>query len=106
MAGTGVVDHTGPMVHDAAANGYQAEAGVYASARPSYHAALVDRFVTTYGAGDVVELGAGTGIFTAQLVDAGIEPIAVEPVDAMRSALVERCPTVRAIGATAELTAG
>lgn len=62
------------VVHDAAASGFQLEADTYAKARPSHHPELVDRFVRLYGQGQVVELGAGTGIFTGQLVDSGCTP--------------------------------
>ncbi|MEZ5341437.1 MAG: hypothetical protein R2706_08310 [Acidimicrobiales bacterium] len=73
------------MVHQAAADGYRQQASTYADARPSYHPALVDRVVELVGDGVVVDLGAGTGIFTAQLVNAGITPLAIEPVGAMRA---------------------
>lgn len=80
------------MVHESAARGYQNQnqADTYQAARPTYHEELVRRFVERFGAGDVVELGAGTGIFTAQLAAAGIAVVAIEPVEAMREVLITK----------------
>lgn len=75
------------MVHDAAATGYQAESDTYAKARPSYHSEIVDVMVARLAKGPVIDLGAGTGISTAALVERGVEVIAVEPVAAMREKL-------------------
>ncbi len=90
------------MVHHSAADGYQERARTYERARPSYHPELIDRFVAGYADGLVVELGAGTGIFTRQLVEAGVEPIAVEPVAAMRQRLVDALPHIDARDGSAE----
>jgi SAM-dependent methyltransferase len=83
-------------VHRAAAAGFEQQSQAYRQGRPSYHPNLVDRLVARYhrpGSGPepapLVELGAGTGIFTAQLAAAGVSVVAVEPVEAMRAALVE-----------------
>ncbi|MEM7273621.1 MAG: methyltransferase domain-containing protein [Actinomycetota bacterium] len=94
---------TGP-IHRAAADGYQANADVYRRARPAYHPELVARVVDRYtGPGAVVvDLGAGTGVFTAQLVAAGVRPTAVEPVEAMRAKLTAQLPAVTAVPGTAE----
>lgn len=92
------------MVHDAARTGYDQQADVYAAVRPSYHAALIERFIDDYAAGVVVEVGAGTGTFTTQLINAGCVPIAVEPVAAMRTAIIAAHPTVTLIDGTAEDT--
>ena len=72
------------MVHESAGTGYQRGAATYASARPSYHPDLINRFVDAFGQGSVVDLGAGTGIFTRQLVAHGLHPIAIEPVADLR----------------------
>lgn len=64
----------------------QAEA--YARARPGYPRALVDELVRASGVerGDsVVELGAGTGLFTSQLTGRGLRITAIEPSAAMRA---------------------
>ncbi|MEM9514048.1 MAG: class I SAM-dependent methyltransferase [Actinomycetota bacterium] len=92
------------MIHDGARTGFGQGADVYAAARPTYHRELVDRFIGRYGAGKVVELGAGTGIFTSQLVDGGCHPIAIEPVAAMRDKIVAAYPNLTVIDGTAERT--
>lgn len=89
-------------VHAAAAQGYTNRAATYQAARPSYHPELIARFVERYGRGQVVDLAAGTGIFTAQLVDAGIVPVAIEPVAAMRETLTGRLAGVEALDGMAE----
>ncbi len=63
------------------------QARAYA-ARPSYPEALIDRLIARAGvrAGDrVADLGAGTGIFTAQLAARGLLVDAIDPSDAMRA---------------------
>ncbi len=92
------------MIHDGARTGFGRGADVYATARPTYHPELIDRFVRRYGAGAVVELGAGTGIFTSQLIDADCRPTAIEPVAAMRDKIVAAHPSVTVIDGTAEST--
>ncbi len=54
--------------------------------------ALADRVAERYGEGTIVELGAGTGIFTRQIIDLGLSVIAVEPLVSMRSALSAAVP--------------
>jgi SAM-dependent methyltransferase len=89
-----------PDVHAAAAAGYGRAADVYARARPSYPEAAVDWLLAELGPQrKVVEIGAGTGKFTALLVARGVEVVAVEPVAAMRERLTE---LVDALDATAE----
>lgn len=90
------------MVHESASSGYQNRADTYQEARPKYHPALVERFAARYANGSIVDLGAGTGIFTAQLVEAGLEVIAVEPVEAMRLRLASCLKGVRVVDGTAE----
>lgn len=50
----------------------------------------------------MVEIGAGTGIFTSQLVSNGVNVVAVEPVSAMRQILAIEVPGVEALSGTAE----
>jgi SAM-dependent methyltransferase len=53
-------------------------------------------------AGTIVDLGAGTGALTRQLVGRAEEVVAVEPDDRMRSVLIESVPTVRAVNGRGE----
>lgn len=90
------------MVHDAASVGFGQGSAAYASARPSYHPDIV-AWVTEIVAGRrVVDLGAGTGIATAAIVEAGLDVVAVEPVEAMRERLRESLPGVEVRDGTAE----
>lgn len=90
------------MVHDSASSGYGKRAAAYHHLRPNYHPAAVERFVDRYGRGVVVEVGAGTGIFTTQIAEAGVSPIVVEPVAEMRAVLVASLPKVDVRSGTAE----
>jgi SAM-dependent methyltransferase len=95
------------MVQPAAAEGYGREAGTYARARPDYPAAAIADLCAALGVsggGQAVELGAGTGIFTRQLLAAGLAVVAVEPVAAMREHLSGLLPAARISAGTAEAT--
>jgi len=64
------------------------QAGVYGRARPNYPKELIDLLIADAGlqVGDrVADLGAGTGIFTQELVKRGFAVTAVEPNERMRS---------------------
>jgi len=82
----------------------------YERGRPGYPAALFDRLLelTGLGAGAVAaDLGAGTGISSAPLVERGLRVIAVEPNAAMREAAERRLgelPGFRAVDGRAEAT--
>lgn len=89
-------------MHDAAARGFDRDAAIYQRARPSYHPDLVARFVERYGAGAVLEIGAGTGIFTQQISGEGVSVVAVEPVQGMRQRLLDAVPGVDVRDGTAE----
>lgn len=92
-------------IHHAAQRGYDAEAARYASGRPEYPAELLGwlRGELQLSAGRrAVDLGAGSGKFTALLAQTGAVLGAVEPVDAMREQLVRKLPVVRALKGTAE----
>jgi SAM-dependent methyltransferase len=92
-------------IHSAAAAGFQAVAGAYARGRPDYPPEL-DRWIRDalrIGPGrHVLDLGAGTGKFTAHLAATGAHVIAVEPVEAMRNRLIADLPAVAALGGSAE----
>jgi SAM-dependent methyltransferase len=92
-------------IHDAAARGFEAAVDRYERGRPTYPDDAVAFLVRTLSIGegtDVVELGAGTGKFTALLVPTRAQIVALEPVAAMRQALERNCPSVTAIDGTAE----
>jgi SAM-dependent methyltransferase len=90
-------------VHSAAADGYGRAAATYARARPSYPDAAVDWLLGGLSRpSQVVEVGAGTGKFTAQLVERNVTVLAVEPVAAMRDRLSALGPLVTPLDATAE----
>lgn len=90
-------------VHPAANEGYGRAAEAYARARPSYPDASVDWLLAELrGPSRVVEVGAGTGTFTEQLVERGVSVVAVEPVAAMRDHLSGLGVPVTTLDATAE----
>jgi SAM-dependent methyltransferase len=89
---------------------FSARAENYRRYRPGYPAAAVDLLAAQCGltAGAVVaDIGSGTGILSAQLLERGARVIGIEPNDAMRAAAEERLaaePRFRSIAATAEAT--
>ncbi len=94
-----------PTIHRAAADGFTANAAGYARGRPDYPEAIVGWLSGALGLAPgrrVVDLGAGTGKFTARLVATGADVIAIEPVDAMRGRLASAFPAVDARAGTAE----
>ena len=90
------------MVHHAADEGYGRGAARYARARPPYHPDILDEAAALTGGGLTVELGAGTGIATAELAASGVRLVAVEPVAAMRAELTRASPGVDVREGTAE----
>ena len=93
-----------PSVHHAAAEGFGAAAQVYQQSRPDYPAALGDWLGDALGLAPgrvVADLGAGTGKFTPLLAATGARVVAVEPVEAMRAALVAAHPGVEALAGDA-----
>ncbi|MBI1217434.1 MAG: methyltransferase domain-containing protein [Rhodobacteraceae bacterium] len=94
-----------PEVHPAATAGYSTASGAYAAGRPDYPAALAGWLTGPLGLGPgttVLDLGAGTGKFTARLAATGARVIAVEPVAAMRARLAADLPGVMALEGTAQ----
>jgi SAM-dependent methyltransferase len=92
-----------PDVHDTAARGFDAAAGAYRRARPSYPPGAVEYVVSRLEPGArVCDLAAGTGKFTALLIDRGVDVVAVEPVEGMRAEFLAEHPAVACLDGTAE----
>ena len=92
-------------LHPTAAAGFSAAADVYERARPGYPDEAVAWVAERLGIGpgrDVLDLAAGTGKLTRQLVRLGARVVAVEPIDAMRAELERAVPGVEALAGTAE----
>ena len=92
-------------VHHAAARGFDREADAYDRGRPGYPAEAVAFVIETLGiapGATVVDLAAGTGKLTRELVPTGAELIAIEPVAGMREVLSRSLPDVRVADGTAE----
>jgi len=72
----------------------------YQKARPDYPSDAVSFLVSSLGIDDdahVLDLGAGTGIFTGQLLPYCAQITAVEPTPGMREILSQRLPTVNVL---------
>src|SRR2546422_8646843 len=80
---------------------FGAAAELYDRIRPSYPADAV-RWLVGDEPRRVVDLGAGTGIFSRLLASLGHEVIAVEPDDGMRAKLAATSPGVAALDGSAE----
>jgi SAM-dependent methyltransferase len=77
-------------------------ADVYERSRPGYAPDAVTWISQRLPLGRVLDLGAGTGKLTRQLVPYALEVVAVEPGDEMRRVLEEVVPGVEALFGTAE----
>jgi SAM-dependent methyltransferase len=80
---------------------FGAVADTYARVRPGYPAEAV-AWLLPEGARYVLDMGAGTGALTAQLVSLGLEVLAVEPDPEMRRVLEERVPRAEVRAGRAE----
>jgi SAM-dependent methyltransferase len=92
-------------LHRAAAEGFEAGAGLYASGRPGYPAEIDDWLRDALGLAPgkaAIDLGAGTGKFTARLVATGATVTAIEPVAAMRAEFRRALPGVESVEGNAE----
>jgi SAM-dependent methyltransferase len=76
-------------------------AEAYTRARPGYPREAID-WLLPENARTVLDIGAGTGKLTGQLVKRGLEVTAVEPSPRMRAALKEALPGIDVRAGTAE----
>jgi len=84
---------------------FEAVAEQYERARPSYAPGALAWLAGRIGVGPgrrVLDLGAGTGKLTRQLVALGASVVAVEPGDAMRTVLARVVPEAEALAGSAE----
>ena len=93
-------------IHRTAARGFDAGADAYERARPGYPSDCVDWLVAELrileADAPVLDLAAGTGKFTRELVARGIDCVAVEPVEGMRARFAAALPDVQVLDGTAE----
>lgn len=95
-------------IHVSAEEGYAAVGADYEKGRPEYAPDAVAYLLQRLGvacSGDnrrVVDLAAGTGKFTRALLNAGVTPIAIEPVAHMRNTLARRTSNVDIYSGSAE----
>ncbi|MHA7292932.1 class I SAM-dependent methyltransferase [Arthrobacter sp. HLT1-21] len=99
--------HGGPRLHASRrihlAGGYLDGGEQYDRVRPGYPAASVD-WVLTAGALTAADVGAGTGLFTAELVARGLDVTGVDPSRDMLDVLRTKLPQVTTVVGTAEAT--
>lgn len=96
-------------INKVAAASFNANASLYAKIRPSYPPEAVDHILAqlhTHSDCRILDLAAGTGIFTKMLHErtkaaAGIEILSVEPVSGMRRAFSESCPALSVVPGSA-----
>jgi SAM-dependent methyltransferase len=84
------------------ARSFGAVAAEYAEHRPGYPAAAVEWALAAAPGSDVLDLGAGTGKLTRQLVPLAGSVVAVEPDPDMRAVLQRVVPGVEALDGSAE----
>ncbi len=87
------------------AKGFASQADAYERGRPEHSGESVELLARELGFGPgcrVVDLAAGTGKLTRQLVAMGADVVAVEPIPEMRAHLERALPQVEALGGTAE----
>ena len=87
------------------ASAFDREVDSYERARPGYPAAALAHLAARLGlrpGSRVLDLGAGTGKLTRDLVGAGYDVVAVEPLPAMRTRLAGAVPAARVLDGAAE----
>jgi SAM-dependent methyltransferase len=91
-------------VHPFAARGFR-DADAYERGRPDYPAEAIDWLSERLELGPgatVVDVGAGTGKLTRQLLATGARVIAVEPLEEMRRVLARAVPGAEVVAGSAE----
>jgi ubiquinone/menaquinone biosynthesis C-methylase UbiE len=81
---------------------FDSVADTYERTRPGYSDAAIEWVAQRYPLSRVLDLGAGTGKLTRQLVAHGAEVIAVEPGEAMRAVLERMVPEATSLAGSAE----
>jgi SAM-dependent methyltransferase len=92
-------------IHEEARRGFEQGADAYERGRPGYPPKAVrwlERRLELGPGRTVVDVGAGTGKLTRELLTSGAAVVAVEPVPAMRAVLEQAVPEARALDGTAE----
>jgi MOSC domain-containing protein YiiM/SAM-dependent methyltransferase len=92
-------------IHESAAKGFAAGADAYERGRPSYSPEAIAHVVRELRIGPgktVLDLAAGTGKLTRELVPSGAQLIAVEPIPEMGAKLAAAVPTAEIRDGTAE----
>ncbi len=95
-------------VHVSAREGYAHVGATYEKGRPEYPSDAIAFLLQRMGIADagatktVVDLAAGTGKFTRALLNAGVRPVALEPVAHMRDTFRNATPGVEVLDGTAE----
>jgi ubiquinone/menaquinone biosynthesis C-methylase UbiE len=92
-------------INEIAAKGFSSAADIYERGRPGYSAEAVAWVCERLGirpGRTVLDLAAGTGKLTRDLVPSGARIVAVEPLDEMREHLERVVPEAESIGGTAE----
>jgi SAM-dependent methyltransferase len=85
----------------ARARAFGEAAALYERGRPPYPSAALD-WLLPPTARRVLDLGAGTGKLTRQLVARGLDVVAAEPLDGMRAELTRVLPGTRVLAGSAE----
>jgi SAM-dependent methyltransferase len=92
-------------IHPSAAEGFGAAAATYAEGRPEYPPEIELWLRNDLGLGKrktALDLGAGTGKFTARLLATGATVTVVEPIPAMLEQLIRQHPEIEAKAGSAE----
>jgi SAM-dependent methyltransferase len=90
-------------VNPVASAGFGAQAGAYQRGRPNYSDEAIDWMLKGIAPGArILDLAAGTGKLTTQLLDRGYDVVAVEPVDEMRHELSVVAPGAEVLAGAAE----